>query len=305
MGPLDPTQLLIDTQSESDLLTNGAAVLTADPQGQENHQDSGAAEYFNQDLGQGLKLKLIFVPGGSYQIGSPATEVGRFGCEGPSHTVTIAPFWMGKYPVTQAQWKAIASLPQVHRDLKLRPSYFSGRNHPVEQVSWEEVIEFCARLTQKAGQTYRLPTEAEWEYACRAGTTTPFSCGETITPALANYNGNYAYGAGPKGGYREQTIAVGTMQPNTFGLHDMHGNVWEWCADHWHDTYEEAPSDGSAWVIQADERSRRVIRGGAWVSYPLLCRSAYRDGEFPSFRGSYLGFRIVCSGSEDTRYWPK
>jgi formylglycine-generating enzyme required for sulfatase activity len=142
------------------------------------------------------------------------------------------------------------------------------------------------------GRQYRLPTEAEWEYACRAGTTTPFHFGPTITSDLANYDGNYVYGDGPKGKFREETTGVGSFPPNALGLYDMHGNVWEWCQDHWHSNYEGAPTDGGAWLPSSE---LRLLRGGSWLYYPELCRSAYRDYDFPDNRNCNIGFRVVCS----------
>ena len=180
------------------------------------------------------------------------------------HEVTIADFFIGKYPITQAQWRAVAALPEVERSLEPDPSNFKGDNRPVESMTWEDAVEFCARLTAKTGRTYRLPSEAEWEYACRAGTTGPFHFGETITPDLANYDGNYTYGDGPKGRYRNKTTPVGQFPANAFGLYDMHGNVWEWCQDHYHSDYIGAPTDGSAWVSGGDS-SRRMLRGGSWL----------------------------------------
>ncbi|MFM6071877.1 MAG: formylglycine-generating enzyme family protein, partial [Dolichospermum sp.] len=167
----------------------------------------------------------------------------------PQHEVTIKPFSMGKYPITQAQWQAVAALPQVNQELKPNPSRFKGAKRPVERVSWHDAVEFCARLSNHSQRPYRLPSEAEWEYACRAGTITPFHFGETITTELANYNGNNTYGDGPKGVYRGETTEVGSFKiANEFGLYDMHGNVWEWCQDDWHNNYEGAPTDGSAWI---------------------------------------------------------
>jgi formylglycine-generating enzyme required for sulfatase activity len=200
---------------------------------------------------------------------------------------------MGKYPVTQAQWKAVAFFPKVNRDLNPDPARFKGANRPVEQVSWHEAVEFCDRLSHRTNRQYRLPSEAEWEYACRAGTTTPFSFGETITTDLANYNGNYTYGAGPKGVYRQETTAVGSFPPNAFGLYDMHGNVWEWCLDHWHDNYTGAPIDGSAWLT-GNESTGRIIRGGSWFDLPRICRSAYRFDFHPDGDFGDIGFRLVC-----------
>ena len=149
-------------------------VITVNAQGQEINRSSQTAEYFAEDLGDSVSLEMVAIPGGSYLMGSPDTEVERFDAEGPQHTVTIAPFFIGKYPVTQAQWRAVASFPQIDKPLELDPSRFKGTKRPVEQVSWLDAMEFCARLSKKTGQDYRLPSEAEWEYACRAGTTTPF-----------------------------------------------------------------------------------------------------------------------------------
>jgi formylglycine-generating enzyme required for sulfatase activity len=202
---------------------------------------------------------------------------------------------MGKYPVTQKQWRAVAALGKVNIDLESDPSYFKGDNLPVERVSWNDAQEFCARLSRMANKTYRLPAEAEWEYACRGGTTTPFYCGETISTDLANYNGNYTYGQGQKGQYREKTTEVGIFPANPFGLYDMCGNVWEWCEDKWHETYINAPIDGTAWTSLSSEL--RLLRGGSWVYYPRLCRSAYRLNFSPDYSNNRNGFRLVVSGA--------
>ena len=201
----------------------------------------------------------------------------------------------------------MATLPKVNRDLEPDPSEFKGSDRPVECVSWWDAVEFCDRLNrlfQKTGRQYRLPSEAEWEYACRAGTKTPFYFGETITTDLANYQGKdwtwesriYPgnYGKGPKGQYREEAIAVGSFPPNAFGLYDMHGNVWEWCADHWHENYKSAPDDGSAW-ISGDRNAHRLLRGGSWNYFPDYCRSASRDYYSPDVQYYCLGFRVACS----------
>ncbi len=196
--------------------------------------------------------------------------------------VTFRRFFLGKYPVTQKQYEAV---------MGNNPSYFKGPNRPVENVSWNDTTEFFQRLSQKTGRQYRLPSEAEWEYACRAGTTTPFYFGETITTDLANYNGNYTYGSAPKGIYREETTDVGSFPPNAFGLYDMHGNVWEWCQDVWHENYSGAPTDGSAWESGGDS-SYRMLRGVSWHNHPKNCRCANRN------KGDYAGsinngFRVV------------
>jgi formylglycine-generating enzyme required for sulfatase activity len=235
-------------------------------------------------------------------MGSPESEEGRDDDEGPQHDVTVPPFFMGKYPVTQGQWKEIASRTdlKVKLDLKLEPSYFKepyqdiDRWHrPVERVSWYEAVEFCERLSKLTQRNYRLPSEAEWEYACRAGTTTPFYFGNTITPELVNYDGQYVYGNAQKGEYREETTPVGQFYPNAFGLYDMHGNVWEWCLDTWHNSYDGAPTDGSAWET-GGHSTRRVCRGGSWYFNPGRCRSAYRFN-FDSVEtdDDVIGFRLV------------
>ena len=207
--------------------------------------------------------------------------------EFPQHSVTVPEFFLGKYPVTQTQWYAVATeLPRIAYDLDPDPSEFKGDTHPVERVNWYETVEFCQRLSQATGRDYRLPSEAEWEYACRAGTTTPFHFGDVITPDLANSN----YGE-----YREQTTPVGSFPANGFGLYDMHGNVWEWCADDWHDTYEGAPTDGTAWPESNNRWRVGVLRGGSWSHYPRDCRSANRNWFTPYFRLNNIGFRVCCS----------
>ncbi len=235
---------------------------------------------------EGLNLEMVKIPAGNFEMGSPDDEKDGRNEERPRHEVTIAkPFWMGKYPVTQAQWKAVAALPQINRNLNPNPSKFEGDNLPVEYVSWYDAEEFCARLATHTQRAYRLPTEAEWEYACRANTTTLYHFGENITPNLANFSDSGINGTTPVGYF-----AVA----NPFGLYDMHGNVWEWCADHWHENYEGAPIDGSAWLTN-NEETYRLLRGGSWYSSSRGCRSAYRYGhDLPDGRSSHLGFRVVC-----------
>ena len=249
---------------------------------------------FTEDLGNGVGLEMLYIPGGRFWMGLPESEEKRFRDESPQHKVTVPAFYMGKYPVTQQQWLAVSFLNDINRELKPMPSGFKGDNHPVEQVSWEDAVEFCKRLSKCTGRRYRLPSEAEWEHACRAGTTTPFHFGETLTAELANYRATSTYGSGPKGKDRRQTTDVGSFPANAFGLHDMHGNVWEWCLDHWHENYEGAPIDGSAWVSDGESK-KRVVRGGSWYNDPRGCRSAYRYYPYLVKRNHHTGFRVVCA----------
>jgi formylglycine-generating enzyme required for sulfatase activity len=207
---------------------------------------------------------------------------------------------MGKYPVTQAQYQAI---------MRTNPSFFKGSNRPVECVSWNDAVKFCEKLSQRTGKTYRLPSEAEWEYACRAGTTTPFHFGKTITTHLANYhydNGNdsYTYGVGNDSyiygvGIEGITTVVGSFGvANNFGLYDMHGNVSEWCQDNWHSNYKDAPTDGSAWLNNISSSDKHLSRGGSLLLGPVTCRSADRDDHFDLDEGYYdVGFRVVCGAA--------
>jgi len=248
---------------------------------------------FTEDLGNGITIEMVAIAGGKFLMGSPASEAGSRETERPQHEVRVKAFNIGKYQITQAQWRVVAALPKVNRDLKADPSNFKGDNRPVEGVSWYSTVEFCYRLSRQTGKPYRLPSEAEWEYACRAGITTPFYFGETITTELANYNGNYTYASGSKGIYREQTTDVGSFPPNAFGLYDMHGNVWEWCADTWHDNYQGAPIDESVW-LNDNYSQLRLLRGGSWNGSPDFCRSASRSRISPEYDDSRVGFRVVC-----------
>lgn len=258
------------------------------------HSRRATAEYRREDLGSGVSLDLVMIPGGTFQMGSPAGQGADD--ERPQHKVSVKPFLMGRYPVTQAQWRGVAALPKIARDLDADPSKFKGNNRPVERVTWDDVTEFCQRLSEHTNRAYRLPSEAEWEYACRAGTTTAFHFGETLTSDLANYNANYTYGSGPKGYSREETTNIGSFPANAFGLHDMHGNVSEWCQDHWYDNYVGAPVDGSAW-LSSDEDAKRLLRGGAWGTFPDYCRSALRYRLARDDRNLVVGFRVVCASS--------
>ena len=247
------------------------------------------------EVSNALPLHMVLILGGSFLMGSPQDEPERTEAEGPQHQVNIPNFFMGRYPVTQAQWRAVAALPEIEHKLEPDPSEFKGSDRPVEQVSWYEAVEFCDRLAVHTGRPYRLPTEAEWEYACHAGTTTPFHFGSTISTEVANYNGSYTYSDSPRGEYRESTTAVNLLNnANAYGLSDMHGNVVEWCQDCWHDDYKDAPTDGSAW-IEGGNANLRVLRGGSWIGNPRNCRSAYRYFTFPAYRAYRIGFRVSCA----------
>jgi eukaryotic-like serine/threonine-protein kinase len=270
------------------LQTFSFEVVTTDATGSITNRRNASAKYFTEDLGNGVLLEMVEIPGGTFMMGSPASEAGRQNDESPQHQVTVPSFYMGKYELTQAQYQAITGS---------NPSRFKGDKRPVETVSWNNAVEFCEKLRQKTGKNYRLPSEAEWEYACRAGTTTPFYFGESVTPDLVNYDGNYTYVSAPKGQYRQQTTDVGTFPPNVFGLYDMHGNVWEWCEDDWQENYINAPINGSALINRSNIKT---LRGGSWSSIPEACRSAFRYHSNLDYNYYSIGFRVVCSGAART-----
>ncbi|MCH2047148.1 MAG: bifunctional serine/threonine-protein kinase/formylglycine-generating enzyme family protein [Trichodesmium sp. ALOHA_ZT_67] len=284
--------------------------VTVDNVGNITKREQKQARYFVEDLGNGVTLEMVEIPGGTFMMGSTETEAERHSAESPQHRVTVPSFFMGKYVVTQAQYQAIISEKKKEEkkgiigrifggnssNLDPNPSRFKVTNRPVENVSWDDAVRFCQKISQETGKTYRLPSEAEWEYACRAGTSTPFYFGETITTDLANFNGNGTYASAPKGVYRRETIEVSKFPPNAFGLYDMHGNVSEWCADEWHKNYAGAPTDGSVWLNGNKKRS--PLRGGSWASVPNNCRSAYRSYyTWRDLRSSFIGFRLVCDGA--------
>ncbi|CAN1209823.1 Serine/threonine kinase [Tumidithrix helvetica PCC 7403] len=245
----------------------------------------GKAEYIRLDLGNGVTLDLVNIPAGKFMMGSNEHD-----SEKPIHEVTLSSFWMGKCVVTNSQWEAMmGTKPSEKYDVK-----FQGKNQPVVGVLWDDCKEFCKKLSEKTKKNVRLPSEAEWEYACRAGTTTPFHFGETITPELVNYYGNHPYAGAPKGEYREKTVDVESFSPNAWGLYQMHGNVWEWCEDVWHENYQGAPTDGKSWLNGGD-RSRRALRGGSWCNNAINCRSASRCRLILDVRIVNFGFRVVVS----------
>jgi formylglycine-generating enzyme required for sulfatase activity len=230
---------------------------------------------FTENLANGIRLEMVSLPAGKFLMGSAESND-----EKPPHQVKVNSFAIGKYPVTQAQYQAV---------MGTNPSHFKNNpQNPVEQVSWNDAQAFCQKLSQITRKTYRLPTEAEWEYACRAGTTTRYYFGDDD-----NQLGDYAW-------YRENsnntTHPVGQKKPNGWGIYDMSGNLWEWCEDNWHDSYAGAPDDGTAWIDNDNRsQSRKCLRGGSWIDYPYSCRSAYRLRNNPDYLITYgYGFRVAC-----------
>lgn len=257
--------------------------LEVDTQGQIINRSHYLGQRFLEDLGNDT-LEMVAIPEGQFWMGSADHDPQRFGDEGPQNVVSIAPFYLGRVLITQSQWQQI---------MGNNPSSFKGAKRPVEQVSWIDVMEFCQRLSDRTQRPYRLPSEAEWEYACRAGTTTPFHFGASITSDLANYDRNQAHDSGPQGQYRKQTTEVGSFPANAFGLYDMAGNLWEWCQDTWHSSYHNAPKNGSAW--EEEDSSYRILRGGAWIYSPRYCRSAARYYVSQDCSNFYIGFRVALS----------
>jgi formylglycine-generating enzyme required for sulfatase activity len=233
---------------------------------------------------------MVVVPAGSFTMGSPASEAGRYDDEGPQHLVSIMkPFAAGKFAVTFDEWDAWVADDGCNGYKPSDQGWGRGRR-PVINVSWSDATAYAGWLSRKTSKTYRLLSEAEREYVTRAGTTTPFWWGTSISPQQANYDGTSIYGNGPKGEYRQRTVPVDSFAPNPWGLYQVHGNVWEWTQDCWNASYTGAPSDGSAWTT--GDCSRGVVRGGSWIYSPQLLRSAVRNGVTPDNRGNNLGFRV-------------
>lgn len=309
------------------------SVITLDGKGQKIREEPGSAEYFAEDLGNGVTLDIVNIPGGEFQMGVTDQEVEeavknalsyefygfdeadhrRWATMGtPLHWVRVPDFSMGKFLITQEQWQQVAKMKKVKIDLKPEPAHFRGEKLlPVDSVNWYQAVEFCQRLSKHTGNKYRLPSEAEWEYACRAIPSpptphplgegriySPFHFGTTITPEYVNYDGSYPYAQAAKGEYRGKTTPVGSFPPNGFGLYDMHGNLWEWCEDDWHDSYDRAPKDGSAWIDNDDysqsEPLVKMMRGGCWQTFAGGCRSGDRLWDGAEFDWQHYGFRVVC-----------
>jgi formylglycine-generating enzyme required for sulfatase activity len=247
---------------------------------------------FVEQIAEDLMLEMVYVPSGDFVMGASKKEERSYDNERPQHSVAIPAFLMGKYPITQEQYEAV---------MGTNPSYFKHKPDsplcPVENVSWEDAQEFCKKLSKLTGREYKLPSEAQWEYACRAGTTTPFHFGETISTKVANYNGNNTYGIGEKGEYRKKTTPVGYFKvANEFGLYDMHGNVWEWCEDDWHGNYKGSPTDDTVWIDAKSKENNNTfhpLRGGSWNFNPEECRSASRNGYSLGQRTYDFGFRVI------------
>jgi formylglycine-generating enzyme required for sulfatase activity len=245
------------------------------------------------DLGHNIQLEMVYIDRGQFAMGSPTNEECSSATERPQHLVSIPPFYLSKYPITQEQYLAI---------MGKNPSLHPGAALPVEQVTWQAARQFCQKLAAKTGDIYRLPSEAEWEYACRAGTNTAFFFGDGLSAEMANYRAQgwkteQSTPTTPKkkkaAMLQEGPTVVGLFPPNAFGLYDMHGNVWEWCEDGWHDNYEGAPMDGTAWANH--ETDKRLLRGGSWDNYSRSCRSALRFKWSADSSNPYIGFRIACT----------
>ncbi|MEL7070886.1 MAG: formylglycine-generating enzyme family protein [Cyanobacteria bacterium J06581_3] len=280
---------LASTQTEGDsatalgipLASFEFSTVTVDKAGRLKQQQQLRAQFFPEHLPNTL-LEMVAIPSGMSATAGTSSH----------RREKLSPFFISKYPITQSQWSAVAALPQVKRALTRSPAHFHGDNFPMESVSWVEAVEFCDRLTQHTGRRYQLPSEAQWEYACRAGTQTPFHTGETITSELADYVSTYTYKAEHAGDYRQSTLPVGEFPPNAFGLYDMHGNVWEWCADKWHTAHRRSPQQGQTWTT-----TQRVIKGGSWLDTPHKLRSASRSGYVETGLNRTIGFRVVAASA--------
>jgi formylglycine-generating enzyme required for sulfatase activity len=267
-------------------------VVTLDRDGRETERRRGRAQQFSERLGKRAMLHMVQIPGASFTMGAPASDAGGSHFEWPQRLVNVPPFYLGKYPMTIDQWRAVmgASPPAMKG---LNNKFKVNGRQPVVSVSWREAEAFCMKLSRMTRRAYRLPTEAEWEYACRAGTASPFAFGESITREVVNYDGDLLRLLGQDCA----TNPVGSLGvANAFGLFDMHGNVWEWCGDYWHASYEGAPTDGSAWRCDTDQGTR-VLRGGSWSGPARYCRAAARRfGGHPRVRSREIGFRVVMDG---------
>ncbi|HEY9818831.1 MAG TPA: formylglycine-generating enzyme family protein [Candidatus Obscuribacterales bacterium] len=246
------------------------------------HRYKRRNQAYRERLPGGVELIMMRIPTGEFMMGAPEDEPDSHSSQQPQHRVRVAEFLMGQTPVTQAQWQAmVLNSEPIDRELKPDLSEFKGDDHPVERVSWNDAQEFCRRLSVLSEKDYRLPSEAQWEYACRADTETAYHFGPMLTQDVANYDGS-------------KTTDVGTYPANRWGLYDMHGNVWEWCEDDWHNNYIGAPEDGSVWVDKNKNRLDKLLRGGSWLNGSGDCRSAFRCNFSRDYRYLNVGFRVCC-----------
>ncbi len=243
-----------------------------------------------KDFSNSIGMKFKWIDPGTNTMGSPESEQGRLAYKAPHKVRLTKGYYLGAHLVTQAQWEAVLGR-------EANQSRFKGSEEqlkqqlPVDSVSWNDCQEFCRKLSTMEKRKYRLPSEAEWEYACRAGSQTPFWCGETITTDQANYNGNYIDNAGIKSSYRERTTPIDTFKANPWGLHDMHGNLWQWCEDYYAAYRVEDTDDPIR--LNKEDSSSRVLRGGSWFNDSLFCRSAHRFRAESTSRYDYFGCRVV------------
>ncbi len=279
----------------SSLQTFDFEVIKVNNKGEIIEQKNTENKYFTVELAKNIYLEMVVIPGGDFLMGTPKKEASDRRQETPRHQVKLSSFCMSKYPITQTQWEII---------MANNPSEFKGKNKPVDTVSFYDSLDFCRKLSEAVGIDFNLPSEAQWEYACRsiinpsqyrqldgAESYPPFHFGDTITQTLANYNSTRTYQQENIGIYREETTEVGLFTPNNFGLYDLHGNVWEWCADDWHETYQNAPKDGSIWMDGYNQYS--PMRGGSWAAFPFYCRCGNRNKVQRNNRSQYNGFRVV------------
>lgn len=288
-----PSAASSSTESSSAILPGSIPVEVGVPLQRENRYfvpGSGKTVWF-KDFEAGPEM--VVVRPGSFMMGSPESEEGRIDREGPQHEVRIgAPFAIGRFAVTVAEYTAFVEATEHDRPDSRR--FVQMSNHPVVDVSWDDVQAYVKWLSKHTGQPYRLLSEAEWEYAARAGTTTPFWWGSTISTSQANYNGSLTYVDGREGEYREATVSVDSFEPNPWGFYNVHGNVWEWVEDCWQESYEGAPEDGSAWLRDGNGNcSKRVLRGGSWNNNPRKMRAAHRIKGNRDIRNDSFGFRLT------------
>lgn len=277
------------------LKTSRFQTVQVDAYGQIVGKKSMQASYFDEPvlrnpLRKLLPLRMIKIPAGEFMMGSPASEPHHDDQEGPQRKIQVPSFYLGAFTITQRQYEII---------MGSNPSYFTddqgkdGANLPVEQVTWQDADAFCKKLSEMSGRTYRLPSEAEWEYACRASTTTPFCFGETLTTEIANFFADFSFTENYEENYRNTPVAVDSFWPNGFGLYNMHGNVFEWCADDYHENYKNAPKSVAPW-ISGQAQATKMMRGGSWFNDTPYCRSAARDKNTQIGLSNASGFRVVC-----------